>query len=167
MEIVLAGLFSFVILFGFVVFFGAPYLPTLKKQTEEALDMLDLKPGQTLLELGSGDGTVLLAAAKRGIRGIGYELNPALVLISRMVTWRYRHLVTIKTANFWTIEWPQADGVYVFLLQKYMDKLDKKMIQQAQSYGNCKLVSFAFTIPKRKAKKSRKGLTLYEYGKLR
>lgn len=152
-----------ILLFGFVVFFGAPYLPTLKKQTDDALKLLDLKPGQTLLELGSGDGTVLLAAAKQGIRCVGYELNPILVLISRGVTWRYRHLVTIKMANYWSVQWPAADGIYVFLLQKYMKKLDTKVTQHASKYGRIKLVSFAFSMPDKKAHKKRSGLSLYIY----
>lgn len=153
----------FVLLFGFVVFFGAPYLPTLSKQTQEALDLLDLKPGQTLLELGSGDGTVLLAAARRGIRCIGYELNPVLVGISKLVTWRYRKLVTIKMGNYWSVQWPKTDGIYVFLLQKYMSKLDTKVTQEAAKHGQIRLVSFAFTIPHRKPKKQLGGLTLYEF----
>ncbi len=37
--------------FGFVVAFGAPYLPTLGKQQQQALELLGLKPGQTMLEL--------------------------------------------------------------------------------------------------------------------
>jgi ribosomal protein L11 methylase PrmA len=77
---VVFGVFAvLVILFGFVVAFGAPYLPTLRPQITMALDMLDLKKGQTLLELGSGDGRVMMAAAERGWNVIGYELNPLLV----------------------------------------------------------------------------------------
>lgn len=163
MEYILFGFLVLVLLFGFVVFFGAPYLPTLKKQTNDALDLLDLRPGQTLLELGSGDGTVLRAAARRGIRSVGYELNPILVLISRVVTWRYRHLVTIKMADYWRVQWPKTDGIYVFLLQKYMTKLDKKVIRHIEGQGSVRLVSFAFTIPNKKPKERRSGLSLYEY----
>jgi hypothetical protein len=61
--------------FGLVLIVGAPYLPTLTPQVEAALDMLDLKPGQTMLELGCGDGKVLIAAAKRGWHCVGYELK--------------------------------------------------------------------------------------------
>jgi hypothetical protein len=53
--IVLVGI-AVVMFFGFVILFGAPYLPTLKPQTNAALDLLDLKPGQTLLELGLWPG---------------------------------------------------------------------------------------------------------------
>src|SRR5690348_1091609 len=74
--------------FCFVILFGAPFLPTLKQHIPRALDLIDLKPGQTLLELGSGDGRVLLAAAERGLHAIGFEINPLLVIYSR---WRTRH----------------------------------------------------------------------------
>jgi hypothetical protein len=147
-------------LFSFVLLFGPPYLPTLSKQIEETLKLTGLKPGQTLLELGSGDGRVLLVAAKRGIRGVGYELNPLLVIVSRIVTFKYRKKVKIIWGNYWLADWPEADVMYVFLLQRFMAKLDKKIVQQ-----DCKvtLVSFASTIPGKKPTIKKAGLFLYEY----
>jgi phospholipid N-methyltransferase len=50
--------------FGFVLLRGAPYLPTLSKQVGTALNMIDLERGDTILELGCGDGKVLIAAAE-------------------------------------------------------------------------------------------------------
>lgn len=148
--------------FAFVLFFGAPYVPTLKKQQANALDLLALKPGQTLLELGCGDGRMLLAAAKRGICGVGYELNPLLALISYIVTWKYRKIVKIHFANFWAGDWPPADGIYVFLHTRFMKKLDKKVIQQYRGH-KVKLVSYAFAIPNRQPAKTKDALFLYEY----
>lgn len=150
-----------VLLFGFTAFFGAPFLPTLSKRTSDALDMLDLKKGDLLLELGSGDGRLLAAAAKRGIKSIGYELNPLLVWYSRLRLWRYRKLVTIKVANYWSVDLPKADGIYVFLLQPYMAKLDKKITQS--KITPVKLVSFAFTIPNKKPVQENAGMRLYLY----
>ncbi len=153
-----------VLLFGFVVWFGAPYLPTLKPQTKQALDLLDLKKGQTLLELGCGDGRVMRAAAARGLIVVGYELNPILVVIAKAVTWKYRAVTTVKWGNFWSAEWPQADGVFVFLLDKYMKKLDKKVAQQCKAQGTrLRLVSFTFKIPGRKITRQDGGLYRYDY----
>lgn len=149
------------IAFIFVIAFGAPYLPTLNKQIATALDLADLKPGQTLLELGSGDGRVWAAAAKKGYKAVGYELNPILVIYSWIRTRKYGQNVKIIWGNYWTSHWPEANGIFVFLLDKYMNKLDKKVIQE---YGsNVKLVSFAFRIPDREAAKEQNGLYLYEY----
>lgn len=150
-----------VLLFGFVVAFGAPYLPTLKPRTDDALDLLRLKPGQTLLELGCGDGRVLRAAAQRGIRSIGYELNPLLVIIAKLVTWRYRKLVKVRWADYWQIALPPCDGIYVFLLDRYMQRLNEKVMREAAR--PIRLVSFAFEVPARTPKQRKNGLFLYEY----
>lgn len=152
---------ALVLLFGFVVFFGAPYLPTMSAQTQAALDLVDLKPGQTLLELGSGDGRVMVAAAERGLKVIGYELNPILALYSWLITRKYRGRVKVVWGNFWRRKLPNADGIFTFLLPKYMTKLDNKIVQE---FGkSVKLVSFAFKIPDRRIVKERSGVYLYSY----
>jgi 16S rRNA A1518/A1519 N6-dimethyltransferase RsmA/KsgA/DIM1 with predicted DNA glycosylase/AP lyase activity len=148
--------------FVFVIAFGAPFLPTLKPQVGKALDMIDLRPGDTLLELGSGDGRVLAAAAERGITAIGYELNPLLVVYSWLRTRKYGKKVQVKWANFWRITLPKTDGIFVFLLQPYMEKLHKKIVQE-QAGHKVKLVSFAFTITSQKPARSDSGMFLYEY----
>ncbi len=145
-----------VLMFGFTAFFGAPFLPTLSRRTDDALELLDLKPGETMLELGSGDGRLLKAAAQRGIRSFGYELNPLLVWYSRIKLLRYRQLASVKCANYWTHNLPEAEGIYVFLLNPYMEKLDKKI-------RALKLVSFAFEIPGKKPVREINGMRLYVY----
>lgn len=151
-----------VLVFGFVVFFGAPYLPSMKRQIQASLDLLNLREGQTLLEIGCGDGRVMRAGAERGLRVIGYELNPILVIFARIHTWKYRKQVQVRWGNFWQANWPETDGIYVFLLDKYMKKLDKVIIQ---TYGGrpVKLVSFAFRIPGKKVTKELNGVYLYTY----
>lgn len=152
---------SLALVFSFVVLFGAPYLPTLKPQINTAFELLDLKPGQTLLELGSGDGRVMLEAAKRGLNVIGYELNPLLVIVSMIVTWRYRRNVKVVWGNFWTKDWPPVDGAFVFLLNRYMHKLDAKI--KASKNKPKKIVSFAFQIPSKKPIVNKNGVFLYRY----
>lgn len=162
-DVLWLAVIAVVLLFCFVVAFGAPYVPTLNPRTKEALDLLALKPGQLLLELGCGDGRVLRAAAQRGIRGVGYELNPLLVIYAKLATWKYRSLVTVKWANYWRVQWPQADGIYVFLLDRYMEKLNTKIMQEQQ--GSVRLVSFAFTISSRRPVREQNGLFVYDYGR--
>lgn len=158
---ILVALFIILLLFCVVIFFGAPYLPTLKPQIGEALDLLGLKPGQTLLELGSGDGRVLRAGAERGYKVIGYELNPFLVVVSYFVTFKYRQQVTIVWGNYWRKDLPKADGVFVFLLTRYMSKLDQKL--QSYPHKPVKVASVAFRIPGKKPAKTKGGVFLYQY----
>lgn len=149
------------ICFGGVLLVGAPYLPTLSAQVTTALELADLSAGQTLLELGCGDGRVLIAAARQGIKGVGYELNPILALIAWLRTLRYRSQIKIIWGNFWQGSWPPSEAIFVFLLPRYMSKLDKKCIRY--NHKPIKLVSFAFEIPGKKPLKQQAGLYLYTY----
>jgi SAM-dependent methyltransferase len=159
--LLLAGLLV-VLLFSVVIAYGAPFLPTLTSKVEDALDLLDLKSGQTMLELGCGDGRLLIAASKRGINSVGYELNPLLYLYAKARTWKYRSYATVKLGNYWSMKWPEADGMYVFLLQPYMSKLHKNVVQYTKG-RKLKLVSFAFEITEIKPTKEINGMFLYKY----
>jgi len=159
---------SLVLCFSFVVFIGPPYLPTLTPQVKIALDMLDLKPGQRLLELGCGDGKVLVAAARRGWQVTGIELNPILVLVCRLRTWRYRKQVRVVWGNYWdTAKWGRADAIFGFVLPRYMAKLDRLIISWRNGRGEVaprlRLASFAFAIPEKKTVAEKGGVFLYEY----
>ncbi len=147
--------------FGAVLLFGAPYLPTLTPQVKTALELSELKTGDTLLELGCGDGKVLIAAAKLGINAIGYELNPFVAFVAWLRTRKYKSQVRIVFGNFWTADFPKADAVFTFLLPKYMTKLDDKM--SAYKYKPTKLISNAFAIPSRPIDDQKNGVNLYLY----
>src|SRR5688572_26810155 len=47
------------------------------------LDMAEVTDADTVYDLGSGDGRVLIAAARRGAKAVGYEIDPELVEQSR------------------------------------------------------------------------------------
>jgi hypothetical protein len=162
MEILFWIFFVLVLSFSFMLFSGAPYLPTHKRYAEIALDLLNLKAGETLYELGSGDGRVLKLAARRGLNVVGYELNPILVIISRIVTWKYRRQVRIVYGNMWKADIKKADGVFIFLLDRYMKRFDE-MIRREKSPGNLNVASYAFKIPNKKPAKSISGMFLYKY----
>ena len=161
MSILYVAVVVLILLFGSVVFFGPPYLPTMRTQTETALDLLSLEPGQTLLELGSGDGRVVRAAAARGLYVVGIELNPLLVLISRLVTWRYRSRVRILWGSYWRVKWPAADAIFTFMIGRQMETLDQRI--EAWHTKSLQLASFAFAIPNKQPSKEQKGIFLYTY----
>jgi 16S rRNA A1518/A1519 N6-dimethyltransferase RsmA/KsgA/DIM1 with predicted DNA glycosylase/AP lyase activity len=163
MTILLFISFAIVIFFSFVIAFGAPFLPTLSKRVDDAVALLELEKGDTLLELGSGDGRLLKAVAKKGIYAVGYELNPLLVLYSKIFTLRYRKYISIRWGNYWKAKWPKdVDAIYVFLLNPYMSKLHKKVVQYADN-KTIIVVSFAFQIVEKKPTKEINSMYQYRY----
>jgi len=161
LSVLLLAALLLALAFGLVLLVGPPYVPTLAKQKLVALDMLDLRPGQTLLEIGCGDGRVVRAAAKRGLHVVGIELNPLLVLVTWLVTWRYRRQVRIIWGDAWRVKWPEADGVFTFLLPRLMGKLDQRIA--AWHTHPLRLASFAFKIPGKRPVDARDGVFLYDY----
>ncbi len=150
-----------VLCFSMVILFGAPYVPTLKPQIDAAFDLLELKKGQTLLELGCGDGRVMIEALKRGYIVIGYELNPILALIAWARTRAYRSKSRVVWGNFWNRPLLKCDGVFVFLHTRFMDKLDRKL--ETEKLSPIRLASFAFKIDGKNIVKEKAGVFLYKY----
>ena len=161
MTIILTAILVIAACFGAVLLVGAPYVPTLKKSRSAALDLLGLKTGQTLYELGSGDGAMLVEAAKRGLNVVGYELNPFLFAVSWLRVKRYKN-AKVHLGDFWRADLSKADGVYVFLIDRFMARLDKKISREVKG-KKIKLVSHAFAIPGKKPAKKTGAMLLYVY----
>ncbi|MGQ4273283.1 methyltransferase domain-containing protein [Terrihabitans sp. B22-R8] len=53
-----------------------PYVPTPVPVVEKMLDMVDVKKGERMIDLGSGDGRIAIAAAKRGAETYGVDIDP-------------------------------------------------------------------------------------------
>lgn len=117
-----------VLLFGLVVFRGAPYVPSRKMYIRQALsELYPLTVKDVLVDIGSGDGIVLREAAKIGARAIGYEINPLLVIISRLLSRRYRK-VSIHLVDFWIAKLPdETTVIYVFSVARDISKVVKKV----------------------------------------
>lgn len=156
------GLFALVVAaFGLGALLGAPYLPVLSRDVQSLLDLAGVKEGETLLDLGCGDGRLLRAAARRGVTGVGYEINPLVWLIAKLLCFPQRELISIRLGNYWAASWPPCDIIYVFLIDRYMPKLDQ--VLQERLRKTTRVVSYVFKIPGRAAVRSTKNATLYVY----
>lgn len=129
-------LFAVVFTFGFVVFRGAPYLPSHRRYVKLALTKLyKLKSSDILVDLGSGDGVILRLATSYGARAIGYELNPVLVFVSRILAVGDKRQTT-KLADMWLIDFPaDTTVVYVFSVSRDSEKLANKLRNHVKKHG--------------------------------
>ena len=85
MNIFLIILIIIVLIFSITALTGAPYVPSKKQELNEVFKKLyKLKVGDLLVDFGSGDGKVLRVAESFGAKAVGVEINPILVLLSRM-----------------------------------------------------------------------------------
>jgi SAM-dependent methyltransferase len=59
-----------------------PFVVTPNEIVERMLRMAEVKAGDTLIDLGSGDGRIVIAAARRGAKGLGVDIDPSLVKLA-------------------------------------------------------------------------------------
>ncbi len=149
-----------VLLFCFVAFFGAPYVPTFSKDLHQIFSTIKLKKQAKVIDLGSGDGRMLLIAAKKGYHAIGYELNPILWAVSK---WRLRKYpnAKVRLGNFWSADVKDADLVFCFLATKYMPRLEKKLSKEMKQGSY--FVSYAFELPNTKVIKKTTNTHYYKF----
>jgi hypothetical protein len=151
------------LIFGLTVFRGAPYLPSQKKNIRIALtELYPLTKNDTLIDIGSGDGVVLRQASKLGAAAVGYEINPILVLVSRLLSIRYKH-IKVHLSDFWYSHLPSDTTViYVFSVGRDM----RRIYKWAQSETNnvkhpISLISYGFKLPEMKVSKKAGPFYLY------
>jgi len=106
---------------------GAFYYPTTSKDTEIIFKHLKAKKHQIFIDLGSGDGRLIIAAAQHGFTSIGYEIDPILIRRSRQKIKQLNlsRLATIKAKNFWKADFNQADVICIYQFPQYIKKLEK------------------------------------------
>lgn len=108
---------------------GAIYYPTTNKNVEIIERFADAKPGEKVVDLGSGDGRIVIAFAKKGIEAHGYEINPVLVLFSR---WKIKKLGLQKFGfihweSFWSVDFKNFDVLILYAFPTTMRGLIRKI----------------------------------------
>ncbi len=128
--VVLMVLIIYLVLF---VFFplgrGAIYDPSSHEETRIMAEMSDAQPGDLAVDLGSGDGRVVIALAQKGAEAHGFEVNPVLVALSRR---KIRELGLSDTAiihwrSFWGADLSRFDIVTTFQVGFIMGRLEAKL----------------------------------------
>lgn len=118
--------------FVFPFFRGAPYVPSQKPTIERILRLVDPKSGQKIADLGSGSGVLVLALARTGAEVHGYEINPVLVIVSRLRIARagLGRLAHIHWASLWRMKCGSFDTIVVFGIPYMMKQLEQKLEQE-------------------------------------
>lgn len=165
MEIAFWVFAAIVLAFGFVVFWGAPYVPSKRKELKAAFsELYPLKNTDVVIDIGSGDGVVLREAALHGARAVGYELNPILVAITRFIS-RREPKVQAHVANFWNVHLPKETTViYIFAVSRDIGKLGEKIAEEATALNKkLTVITYGSQIPGRDAAKVLGAHSLYEF----
>lgn len=123
---------------------GAPYAPTKLAVVRKAFKALEIDDKETVVDLGVGDGSIVIEAAKTGAKAKGYELSPIMWVIAWVRSLKYPN-ASIKFANFYKQSIKDATIVFIFLMPNNMERLKKYLATQEMPNGKL-LLSYAFPL---------------------
>ena len=128
--------------------YGLPPVPTKLSRVRKALELVNLRPEEVLYDLGSGDGRVLIIAAREfGAQAVGIEIGPVQRAVSRLNVLRngVSPRVRIEAGNFYQSDLSAADVVFVYATSKEISKLASHLERQMKP--GSRLVSISADFP--------------------
>ena len=123
------------------------YVPTPQRIVEAMLELAELKQNDVVYDLGSGDGRIVITAARKyGARGVGIEIDPALVkkAAENAVAAGVADRVRFVTRDPFTSDISEATVVTLYLLQSINERLRPKLVRELKP--GTRVVSHVFNM---------------------
>ena len=140
-----------------------PFVPTPQEVVDKMIELGGVKKGDTHYDLGSGDGRIVISAAKKGAKGVGFEIDPDLVKESQENIKKagVENLAEIRHQDILTVDLSPASVVTMYLLPDVNLKLRPNVLSQMKP--GSRVVSHAFDMGDWKPDKTEKvnGRTIY------
>ena len=144
----LGVIFLFLGSFAYGAILAAPWLPVRRGDVGRMLNTAGIKPGMVVYDLGSGDGRIVVEAAKRfGAKAVGYEVALLPFFWSRVKIMMngVSGLAQIRYKNFFHASLTDADVVCAFLSPWAMRKLEPKFERELKA--GARVISYVFALP--------------------
>jgi len=121
------------------------WVPTSQALVDKMLDMAEVTPADYVIDLGSGDGRTVIAAAKRGARALGIEFNPDMVELSKRnaAAAGVGDRATFVKADLFESDFSKATVITMFLLREINLRLRPILLELKPG---TRLVSNSFTM---------------------
>ena len=99
-----------------------------------------------IYDLGSGDGVALMTAAKLGAKGVGIEIDPIRVWVSKILMLRHgvNNKIKIERKNFFDINLSEATIIFAYLIPKTLARLKPKFLKELKP--GTRIVTFVYKI---------------------
>lgn len=143
------------------LFLELPYVATTDKRIETIIKFAQIKKNQTVVDLGSGDGRLLVKSAQLGAIAIGYEINPLLILFTKLRAFLrgLSQSVIVNNKSLWNADLKVADVIFVYALKKSMKKFEDFVF--SNSKPGTRIVTNTNPFPGKKPQKEENGIFLY------
>lgn len=123
-----------------------PYVPTPQPVVDKMLDMADVGPGDYVIDLGSGDGRIVISAVKRGAYGHGVDLDPQRIKEARenAASQDLDVGVMFIQEDIFETDFSQASVITMYLLNSVNRELRPRLLAELEP--GTKIVSHSFNM---------------------
>jgi len=107
-----------------------PFVPSPMPVVQRMLEVAEFKKGDVLYDMGSGDGRIIIQAAKKyGVRGVGIDLNPELVEKAKANAAQegVSHLVEFRAVDGLSVDISEATVVTLYMFKWFNNQLRPKL----------------------------------------
>lgn len=140
-----------------------PFVPSPQEVVDKMVELGGVQPGDVVYDLGSGDGRIVIAAAKRGAKAVGFEIDGDLVKQSRenIRAAGVQDSAEIRQQDILTVDLSPASVVTMYLLPDVNLKLRPNLLSQLKP--GSRVVSHSFDMGDWKPDKAERveGRTIY------
>jgi len=140
-----------------------PFVPSPQEVVDKMVELGGVKPSDVVYDLGSGDGRIVIVAAKRGAKAVGFEIDGDLVKQSRenIRAAGVQDSAEIRQQDILTVDLSQASVVTMYLLPDVNLKLRPNLLSQLKQ--GSRVVSHSFEMGDWKPDKAERveGRTIY------
>lgn len=128
------------------IFFSVPYVPSAKRVVRKMIEVANLKPRETVFDLGCGDARLLIEAEKSApIKAIGFELAPLVWILAFLRKFFTRSNAEIHFKNFFKANLAGANVIFCYLIPNVMPRLAEKIKNECRR--GTRIISNTFHIP--------------------
>jgi SAM-dependent methyltransferase len=127
--------------------YGLSRVPARPNAIRRALQLAQVQPGETVYDLGAGDGRVLAVAARDfGARAIGIEIDPIHCAVAwlRAALSGVRRKVSIRQGDLLKADYRDADVVFLYLSPAFVDRVRPHLVRQLRP--DARVVSLVFEV---------------------
>jgi hypothetical protein len=142
--------------------FGAPFVVSSQDKLRVIKGFIPKQKDIKIIDLGSGDGTIISELLKSNIQADGIEVNPFLVFLSRYKIKKTYPKASIKIIwkSFWQKDFSDYDVIIIFGLPWVMKRLEKKFKKELKK--GTLIISNGFKFPNWPVFQGKKGVFLYK-----
>lgn len=147
--------------------YDIPFVPSSDDSVTTMIKLAGIRPGEKAIDLGAGDGKLVIAMARKGARATGVEIDEGRWQLanSNIKNQGLDGLACVVHGSFWEQDLGKYDLIVLYGVPSIMERLEAKIMKEARS--NCRVISNRFEFPHWNFARKKEHILRYDIAQIR